>query len=317
MERKVFFIVVVRMVLAGLPSCVHEVPNTNLEATMPTAQQRIPEGLLINELLFNPPPEGVDYIEVFHAGQQPLRIQQCAFASMNEDGSVNKQYPLNDPAVLNPGEYRVYTVDKRWLCAYYGCDSTKVVQLKTLPVMNNASGRIALLSAEGRVLDQVNYSEKMHFPYLVEVKGVALERVSERLVSDWQGTWHSASHFSRFGTPSKRNSQSISLPMDARKGFRLSADLLSPNNDGLHDVVSITYELPDPGYMAHLEVFRADGRKEIGLWNGVLLGTSGVYVWDGCVQGMRLAPADYILVVRYFNLQGTSCLVKMPLKIRW
>lgn len=302
----------------GLLACQKVLPEPNMEFRSPAQVEWSPQSVILNELLFNPPAAGVDYVEIRHVGRDPIQLNGLFLASLNEDGSVNKQYALGErSSMIYPNEYRVFTVNKKWLCSYYECDSNAVIQLKTMPVMNNTAGRIALLDQQGNILDELEYSEKMHFSYLPDWKGVALERISHRLVSNWTGTWHSASYSSRFGTPTRTNSQDVELIPGMRYGFFFNTTRLSPNCDGVEDILRIEYAFPQPGFVAHLDVYRADGIQEAKLWDGILLGTVGQVEWDGCLQGRRLPVADYIFSIRYFNLKGESCQVKKEIRIQW
>lgn len=274
--------------------------------------------IIINEILFNPPPGGSDYIEIKNAGQIPLNVNALYLATMNADGSISKKYRLSEQSdVFFGGDYRVFTADKKWLCNYYSCDSNRVLTLKPMPVMSNSSGWIALVDQQNSILDQLQYTETMHFPFLSEYKGVALERVSDHLVSGWAGTWHSASFLSQFGTPNKINSQHRELEPSNRYGFSIRSKHLSPNFDGVDDLFWIDYAFAKPGIVAHLDVYKTDGNRVGKLWNGILLGTSGHYVWDGCIEEKRIEPGDYILFIKYFGLQGISSQAKIGVRVRW
>lgn len=318
MNTKIFFRLVFTAFLLLIFGCTKFESEFVPASTMPSDVVWKDPGVIFNEILFNPPPGGADYIEIKNAGQSPLNLNTLYFATMNADGSIAKKYKLREQSdILYAGDYRVFSAEKKWVCSYYLCDSSRVVNLKPMPVMNNSSGWIALMDQQNLILDQLTYSETWHFSFLPEYKGVALERVSDYLVSDWQGTWHSASYLCKFGTPTRLNSQRRELEPASRYGFSVRSNQLSPNLDGVEDLLWIDYTFPEPGIVAHLDVYRTDGIRVGKLWDGFLLGTSGYYVWDGCVQGKRLVAGDYILFIKHFSLQGSSSQAKIGIRVRW
>lgn len=299
-------------------ACVSEPEITMNEDAIPTAVFQQNPGMIINELMFNPPLGGADYIEVKNAGSTSVNLNNVFLCSMNEDGSIAKKYKMSEQSLfLAPGEYRVFTTNKKWVIRTYECDSNRVMGMGSIPTMNNSSGWVALADAQNVFFDQVQYREDMHFSYLNQYKGVALERVDDHFVSDWNGTWHSASFLSGFGTPTKKNSQARNVQKGAGYGVSVRSELLTPNMDGRDDLLWIDYNFPQAGQIAHMDVFRLDGSPMGNLWNGILLGTSGSYAWDGCLQGKRVPCGDYILCVKHFSLQGKSSQAKMLVKVRW
>lgn len=318
MSTKALFRLLFTALLIFLLGCNKPEEDIPVGNTTPADAIWSDPGVIINEIMFNAPVGGVDYIELKHAGTSPVNLNGLWIASMNEDGSVAKKYKISERSgLLYSGEYKVLTTDRRWLCKTYSCDSTQVIQMNVLPAMNNNSGWIALLDAQNKVLDQLQYTQDMHFVFLPEFKGVALERVDAHLRSDWSGTWHSASYLCNYGTPARKNSQQKNLYTGGQYGFSVRSNLLSPNLDGIDDLMWIDYAFSQAGIVAHLDIYARDGVRVGKLWDGILLGTSGSYVWDGCLNGRRLDPGEYVLVIKYFSLQGSSSQAKIGVSVRW
>ena len=88
---------------------------------------------------------------------------------------------------------------------------------------------------------------------------------------------------------------------------KLSPEIVSPDNDGQDDFANIDYNFPEPGYVANITIFDAQGRPVRYLQRNALCGTSGNFRWDGLGEkSQRLATGVYIVFTEVFNLKGTG-----------
>lgn len=185
----------------------------------------------------------------------------------------------------------------------FACEE-KLLKLSRMPSYPNDNGRAVLLDKGLHVIDEMVYSEKMHFPLLVSVEGVSLERLNPDQ-SSWDETnWHSASESIGFATPGMKNSQNLTSIENTDPVF-VEPEIFSPNNDGYKDLSSLHYAFSEPGYVGNVIVFDALGRRIRVLANNELLGTSGSFVWDGRNSNGEMAGRGiYVFFMEVFNLKG-------------
>ncbi len=76
----------------------------------------------------------------------------------------------------------------------------------SLPSMPDDKGHLILYNRELDQIDELVYSEEMHFSLLSTYEGVALEKINPAGKSEEKANWHSASESSGWGTPGAPNS---------------------------------------------------------------------------------------------------------------
>ncbi len=261
---------------------------------------------VINELLFNPPPEGADFVELYNCGNRVIDLGALFLANRNTAGAISNIIPLSpEPVLLFPGSYGVITENGPWLIQRYIVpDSAVVLQVSQLPSYNDDAGSVVLLDAQGNLLDELRYAENWHFPLLREREAISLERISCTAPTHQKENWHSAASSTGYATPGKRNSQ-YRGDENAAAELRVSPAMITPDNDGNDDYLLMHYSFPESGYAATITVFDAAGRPIRYLQRNVLCGRSGSFRWDGLgEQGRQLATGIYILYTEVFNLAG-------------
>lgn len=273
--------------------------------------------ILINEILFNPPSDGADFVELYNNAASIINLNDLYISSFNQLGSLNTIYKLGE-GYFNffPGEYVVITEDssfikKKWPKA----DIKKIIQLKSLPSMPDDDGNIAILDKQGKTIDNMNYSEKMHYPFITEKSGVSLERIQFNMETNNPSNWHSSSSISNYGTPTLQNSQ-YKKNDSLTTVFKPSPKIISPNNDGIDDQLLIQYKMSQPGYMCSVYLFGLNGNLIAKIIDNQLLGTSGSIIWNGLFQQQILPAGQYILHIEAFHLKNKTIKEKMLVGIR-
>ena len=144
----------------------------------------------------------------------------------------------------------------------------------------------------------------MHHPLINQVAGVSLERIHfDRPTSD-RTNWHSASASAGYATPGYKNSQ-FSQPVDADKEVIVHPEVFSPDNDGVDDVLNITYRFDSQGLTASVHIFDSQGRLVKNLVGNELLGTEGTFSWDGRTEDNQKASIGiYIIYFEAFGVNG-------------
>lgn len=273
--------------------------------------------LLINEILFNPPSDGKDFIEIYNNTAAVINLNELNISSVNALGGWNTSYKVGDGYYnFFPGEYAVLTEDSSFIKTHWPkADSKKIIQLTNLPSMPDDQGNIALLDKQGNTIDKLMYNEKMHYPFIIDPSGVTLERIEWSSASSDVNNWHSASSSSNYGTPTHENSQHNRTD-STTNFFSVSSKIISPNNDGIDDNLLIHYRLNQPGYMCTVYLFGLNGQLISTIINSQLLGTSGTMIWNGLDQQQMLPSGQYIVYMEAFHLHAKSIKEKMLIAIR-
>lgn len=264
--------------------------------------------VIINELLFNPPPDGFDYIELYNRGNRAVDLKYLYVASRSSTGLFSGIQPLSTSSrLLFPGEYIVLTEDARWLQQHYPVkDPTALVQLSSLPSLPDDKGTVVVMNRNEQVIDELRYDRQWHFALISEDEGVALERIDYSKPSQDSHNWMSAASTAGFGTPGYQNSQ-FRADLQANGTIVVTPALFSPDNDGFDDFANIQYRMADPGYVANITLFDAGGMPVRHLAQNATLGREGVFRWDGLDNNRRRLPVGtYIVLTEIFNLQGKT-----------
>lgn len=263
--------------------------------------------IVVNEILFNPKSSGVDYVEFYNRSKKILNLKNAYIANRNTAGAISSitQFTSEDYAFF-PGDYIVITSDPELVKRDFTAnDPNAFLHVSSTPSFNDDKGNVILLNEQGRIVDEVNYTEKWHFALISNEEGVSLERINPDAPSV-QSNFHSAASSVGFGTPTYKNSQfrsDLELPGD----ITLSPAIFSPDNDGMDDFATIQYNFPDPGYVANITIFDAVGRPVRYLQRNALNGLKGFYRWDGLGEKQQKLPVGiYIVFTEVFNLQGKT-----------
>ena len=164
--------------------------------------------LVINEILFNPLPNGADYVELYNRSKKILDLKNIFLANRNTSNIIsNIQAVSTGSILLFPGEFILLTTDVEAVKGHYlTTNPDAFLKMTHFPSYPNTNGDVIVLNEQGNILDEVKYSEKWHFPLIKNVQGVSLERVDYDAASI-QSNFHSAATSVGYGTPGYKNSQ--------------------------------------------------------------------------------------------------------------
>ena len=274
-------------------------------------------GIVVNEILFNPPAAGSDYVELYNRSNKIVDLNQTYIANRNTSNTVSSITLLsNEPYLFFPQEFLVVTVNPDWVkSAYITQNPDALFKVVTMPSYNDDAGNVIILNAQGKITDEVPYSVKWHFKLLDNKEGVSLERIDYNAPSSLLDNWHSAATSVNYGTPTYKNSQF--RIKDAVQGeVKLSPEIVSPDNDGMDDFATIDYSFPSAGYVATITIFDANGRPVRFLQRNALCGTQGSFRWDGLGEKNQQLPTGvYVVLTEVFNLSGNKKIFKTPIVV--
>lgn len=295
----------------GLTNCSGKV-MAGQQVQTGMASATIAQDLVVNEILFRPRPNGYDYVELFNRSKKIIDLSKILLANRNSTGNIdNIKSVSQQPIYIFPGDYIVVTEHADNLALNYLVKApSKVMVIPALPSYPNTGGTIVLLNEQGSVVDEVAYSNKWHFPLIDNDEGIALERIDPDQDSQSAQNWHSAASTAGYGTPTYLNSQYKSV--ETGKGsISVSPAVFSPDGDGFNDITSISYNLPQSGFVANITIFDAAGRPVKNLVRNATTSTSGYWNWNGLNDKNNPLPiGTYIIFSEFFNLQGKKQVYK-------
>ncbi len=263
--------------------------------------------IVFNEILFNPLPDDPDFIELYNCSEKVLDASALWLASLSTDTGDTSAVKLvsAEPRCILPGTFFAITTDRDQLIErYHASIPENIFEVNALPSMPDSKGHLLLLNREMKVIDEVIYSEGMHYPLLSRTDGISLEKIRPDMLSDENSSWHSASESSGWATPGTVNSVSSSLN-DNGEMVSFSSRRLSPDNDGFEDVLVIDLETGGPGSVVTITVFDEKGSYVRRLKENFLAGEKASIVWDATASDGSLVRAGiYIIYIELFNDKG-------------
>lgn len=265
-----------------------------------------PGELLLNEVLFNPYPGGADYVEIYNNSEREIPLGKQFLATRKKNLELTQVYDLSGKIyLLPPKSYVAVTNDTNAVFPFYQIECSECFQqVARIASFNNDDDYVVLLNENMEVLDELHYTKKMHTPFLSDVKGVSLERVSLKVPAGVTGNWYSASSDAGYGTPGYENSQT-DREFAGKPKVTFEPKAFSPNHDGYNDEFFIRYELEKPGYVANIKIFDSAGRFVMNLIKNEILGTGGEFVWNGSDEtGSRRPLGVYVVYMEVFNSEG-------------
>ncbi len=305
LSNKLVFQIKYVVTVTGAFDCVGNTIGSNNTAIFALPEQGFFEDIVINEVLFNPFTGGADFVEIYNNSNKFINLENWNLANLDNDSIDNYKPLITQPKLILPGEFVVLTKDANNIqTEYLNTVTSALLQMTSLPTYSNDEGDVYLINNLNLVVDSFHYNEDMHFALLNSFKGVSLERIDYERPTNDVTNWHSAAEDVGFATPGFENSQYLKANTDGGE-INIDPQSFSPDNDGYDDVVNISYNFPNPGYVANIVIYDSKGRLIRKLVKNELLGTSGTYSWDGINDNNEKAGIGiYIIFVEVFDLNG-------------
>jgi hypothetical protein len=278
---------------------------------LPTESQ--PGDVVINEILFNPKPDGVDFVEIYNSSNRFISLKNWELANSKNEMIDVRRVITTDDVLLPPQGFMALTTYSNSLRQQYVTNQYRnMLEMGSLPAYSNAEGGVALINDQGRVQDQFSYSEKMHSYAVNSYKGISLERLNPNVRADDVQNWTSAAALSGFATPGYKNSQYTHEGLE--NDFVLQPEAFSPNGDGYDDVTLLRFEQKHSGRIASISIFNMHGTRVHQWIDQQMIGTNGQIVWDGLDQyAQRVPPGHYVLLIEVFDHMGYQ--IQIPKKV--
>ncbi|MCU0450877.1 MAG: lamin tail domain-containing protein [Bernardetiaceae bacterium] len=290
--------------VGNLASCAGNVLFASAPVAWVRPEPGLPGDLIINEILFNPPVGGVDFVELYNRSDKFINLQNWRLSNFD---TTDRRLVTDQVRILPPRRYLALTPEPARLAQQYTRLPDSLVLTVNLPSFNDQRGSVRLYNPAAQLVDRFDYDQDMHFRLLDDRAGVSLERIRPDAPTQERANWHSAAG-PAFGTPGRPNSQASAGPVGALPAqgcFRLENEIFTPDGDGWQDLLFVHFDCPSPGVVATIQVFDAQGRPVRQLLNQQTLAPGAFLAWDGLTdQGQKARTGYYLLQVELFNLNG-------------
>nr|WP_321406223.1 lamin tail domain-containing protein [uncultured Carboxylicivirga sp.] len=260
--------------------------------------------VIVNEVLFNPRPDGVDFIELVNRSNKVINLNDVYLGNWDDDKTITKLYPLTDKnRMIFPGDYLLLSEDSLIVLSQYRSENHSTFLNTKIPSLPDDEGAVIICNQAGNVIDYLEYKDDMHFDLIRDPEGLSLERLSiDQPTNDIQN-WHTAAS-DVLATPGYLNSQTIEM-QDDDKSIYLDYDVFTPNNDGLKDQLIIRYNNTETDVTINIRIFDSTGYEVRYLVNNLLLRTKGYFLWDGLdEEHSHLKPGIYVIYCQRIYPKG-------------
>jgi hypothetical protein len=290
----------------GVTDCVGNAIGSKNAAKLGLASATDSFDVVINEILFNPKPSGVAYVELYNRTTKVIDLKNIYIANRNSAGTISSITQVStENYLLFPEEFIVVTSDASIVKRDYVAENPDAfAEVGSTPSFNDDKSNVIILNEQGNIVDELLYNDKWHFKLIDNKEGVALERIDYNAATQNEDNWHSAATNVGYGTPTYKNSQ-YRLDLQVQGDITVTPEIVSPDNDGMDDFATIDYSFPTPGYVANISIFDANGRVVRYLQRNALCGIKGYFRWDGLGEKFQKLPVGiYIIYTEVFNLDG-------------
>lgn len=290
-------------------NCKDVAADTKIKVIFGIAEEIEQNDVVINEILFNPTNDCVEYLELYNRSEKVVDISELFV------GTIKSSFPNIPDTTLKeicsvsrsllPHSYLLISIDGDAVKSHYNSDSKCFLDLKSMPSFPNEEGRVIICNETRNIIDEIYYSDKMQYDLLAETQGVALERISSERSSDAEDNWHSAAYDVNYGTPGYKNSMSMEIIENNENIIQIIPEIFSPDGDGHDDNCSIYLNFDKEGYSLNVKIFDTNGNMIRELLRNSLVGSETCVFWDGCDDNRHVVtPGIYIVMTEIFDTGG-------------
>lgn len=275
--------------------------------------------LIINEILFNPYPSSVDFIELYNNSDYTIDAKSLRFWDGKNTIEIGKNV-LNENAntFILPHSYFVITTSSSDISIHYSVPHPdQVIELKTMPSLPDNHGTLSLSNELDELLDQVEYDEKFHLSWIKNPEGRSLERKRIAPEHNNQSNWSSATDEIGYASPTGKNSQHQNSTDIEVKKFWLSKDVLNPIKNASDQQLELNYTLITDAQYVNVKLYTKSGVFLKEIIHDSSIRNSGILSWDLAINGQLLAVGTYILSVESYSENGQYQYYKIPFIIHY
>lgn len=194
------------LTITGLADCKGN--TSNPIDTFVVGDVAQPNEVVITEIYTDVTPvvglPAIKFLEIYNRSTKPFDMSGWSIRKINSSGAFSSTYSFDLPRVLLPGQYLV-------LCPTSGLPQYEAIVSNVMGAgslsFNISSDHIALVDAEGVILDRVSYSDAWYRDNLKKEGGWSLEKIDVNYICANDLNWK-ASNDPAGGTPGRLNSNS-------------------------------------------------------------------------------------------------------------
>ncbi len=292
-----------------------------LDTILTLHKKHIPQKseLLISEVLFNPEPNGFDFIEIYNTSDKIINLEDVSLSNGKEKYSIKELITGNNPyKYIRPKEYRVFTLNTENILNWYLVPKQEhLLESKKMPSMPDDAGVISILNEEELLIDEFVYDESLHYSWLENVEGRSLERKRLQHVENSTQNWASASDNIGRASPTGTNSQFAEENEISKKDFWLSNNLLKPYAEGSKTALEINYNIEGETVFMNVKVFSVSGAFISEVMHGLSIRNSGMVKWDLANNGSLVPAGTYVLSIECYSENGKNQQYKLPFAVHY
>jgi len=209
--------------------------------------------IVINEILFNPRPTGLDFVEVHNNSQKFINLKNWSIANYENDALQNVNNITSEDFLLSPQQYIVLTEDIQVVKGEYVLTvEDNLFEIANLPGFNDDAGTVALVDPQQNVIDFLEFSDDYHSVFIDDDEGVSLERISFSSPTNDKANWKSASSTEGFATPGFVNSN-VRKDNGTTGKIVVSPEIFEPIT-GQPSFTQIQYNFEQGGSVANVKI---------------------------------------------------------------
>lgn len=253
----------------------------------------------ISELLFNPHPDGSDFVEIYNQTAAYFDVAHLGLSQW--DNGLLELFPLSTQhRLLAPGGLMVFAADLDDLKKQYLAEASTLHHTH-LPSMPDAGVSLALYYSDLSLIDRISVKEDYHHPFIGDAEGVSLYRLDFSDVALEPNQWESSPSNVGYASPGRLEP---ALVKNSKAHWGAEPDYLSPNGDGYHDFLNFHYSLPKAAWIK-ADLFNKEGKWIKSLCRGEFRSESGQFAWKGRdSKGQLCAGGIYVAVLEYQYRDG-------------
>lgn len=280
----------------------NSIQEDHREATFGFPEPAEAGDVVINEILFNPRPFGVDFLEVFNYSDKYINLKNWSVGNIQNGNATNLRTITTDDFLLPPKSFVALTVDPFTIQSHYP-HAEELLKVEALPSFPDDEGTVSLVSDGAELLDYFLYTDDYHSALLRDKEGVSLERIHADRPTNDPNNWKSAASVVGYATPGHRNSNSLEVVSTQGK-VNVEPEIFVPVF-GHPDFTEIRYSFEQGGKVANLKILDHQGREVKQLATNELLATEGFFRWDGeRDDGTQARPGYYVVWLEVFDGNG-------------
>jgi hypothetical protein len=252
--------------------------------------------VVLNEILFNPPAGGVDFVEIYNNSGKFINLRNWSLGNViNGQPDVFRSLAGAD-FMFAPYNYLAFTTDQELVESLYPTERNRhFLEVSSLPAFSNDAGGVILQDDSGKIFDRFDYTEKMHDPLIQDRKGISLEKSDVFVSSQVPDNWHSAAYNFGNATPGYENSQVKSKLVG--EFFKMEPEAFKPGAGSDDNFAALKYKIGLSGQIATVRIYDIRGRFIRNLVSNQLIGTMGEIRWDGKDETGAVVRTGYYLVL--------------------